>query len=229
MRACKDCGKTFPLTEGFEAVKGKQGVWYRRTCWDCMRSKNRERYARMMTKPDVRERRLRTLAEAAKRRRKEDPEAVRAVERRRNVEYRARVMADPKRHEDHRVKRRIDAHVRNERTGGALEGAKPQPARYEPYDPKNDPHLATGPLREFVQGFHDRQTNRNRMARFDATTNYEQTADLLEVEETYIRRLLAGEYQWVRLTIADRIFVKAGRPELLAILYPPGVNERRAA
>jgi hypothetical protein len=229
MRTCKDCGQAFPLTEGFEAVTGKQGVWYRRTCRDCTRSKNRARYARMMTKPDVRERRLRTLAEAAKRRRKEDPEAVRTTERRRNAEYRDRIKADPQRRKEDRIKRRIDAHLRKEAHGLGLEGAKSQPARYEPYDPKNDPHLATGPLREFVQGFHDRQTNRNRLARFDATTNYEQTADLLEVEETYIRRLLAGDYQWVRLTIADRIFVKAGRPELLAILYPPGVNERRAA
>lgn len=146
-----------------------------------------------------------------------------------NREWRARVQADStKRAARNARQREIDARQRADAAGRAewlitrrFENENRQrywPSAVGAYVPPAT--MANGGRR--AGGWLDAGPLAQWMRREFHGWDHEEVARLLGVDGATVRRLVAGDARRVSLLIADRMFVNADCPHLLAVLYPLG-------
>lgn len=208
-KVCPKCGVRKAKTRrNFSGYRSKaSGVWIFRICKKCQRAYKQQYMARVNADPVKAERYRRQQRESYARRHAADPERFNAWSR----TYRQRVRRT-------NPERAFATYVLPQRF--RMEKRRLQRARERYVEPpvgaRTPPYVDTAPLTTWLR------------RHFDGWEACE-IARVVNVDGTYMRRLMAGEYATVSLHIADRIFVAAGCPHLLALLYPLEDDERQAA
>jgi len=207
-RRCPRCRAELPKTgEHFETRKRANGsVWWG-YCRPCLRELSREKYRRMRADPERAARDRQRRAANARRWRNRNRPAVAAS----HARWYETMRTDPERVAAYNARQRMGFRLRREQATGSLEVGH-FPALYEPYKAapngsKAGQMLDAGPLVAWLRD------------RFPGWT-MDEIAEVCGIDEAGVRRLLNGQYRRVSLHVADRAFVNAGAPHLLAILYP---------
>jgi hypothetical protein len=205
-KVCPRCRKRKALRAFTRKRSPVTGEWLYRHCRQCDRRKQREIARRRKADPERWARYRAEQRERLRRARARNPEQY----RRYSLAYRERLRKKGRWAEVVLIPQRF----RKEERRRMQKKRTAEPYIEPPVGVRTPPYVDAEPLADWLS------------RHFNGFDSHE-IAHALGVEGTYLRRVMDGTYRTVSLHIADRIFVAAGCPHLLAVLYP--LDERNAA
>jgi hypothetical protein len=203
MKRCSRCGRTKAL-QHFVRVRHPRnpGAWMYKHCRACDRERQLAYRVAIQADPVRRADRNAKTTVKNRRLRAANPERYAAYQ----AAYRERLKSRPENHALFLIDRRFRREGRIN-MAPAVDGYEPPSSGAHGHSNHTGPMLDVAPMRDWL-------------AYEFQSWDCKDVARRCGVNEATVRRILSGQQRTVSLHIADRMFVNADCPHLLALLYP---------